>query len=127
MNWLTGPVIGFVLEWEGQSTGPLYISGDTVLFEGVRAVAERFRIGTAILHVGRAHFAATPFVDYTFSAEDAARAARLLNARRVIPVHYQGWTHFKDGKEKIQRTFEAQGLGAMTLWLELGARTSVRV
>lgn len=40
-------VIGFALRWEGQEHGALWISGDTVLYDGVREVAERLRIGTA--------------------------------------------------------------------------------
>ena len=40
---IVGDVIGFALQWEGQEHGALWISGDTVLYDGVRQVAERLR------------------------------------------------------------------------------------
>ena len=40
---IVGHVIGFALAWEGQEHGVLWISGDTVLYDGVREVAERLR------------------------------------------------------------------------------------
>jgi L-ascorbate metabolism protein UlaG (beta-lactamase superfamily) len=48
--WVPGTanVVGFVLQWEGQEHGVLYISGDTVFFRGIRQIAKRFRIGTAL-------------------------------------------------------------------------------
>ena len=42
-NLLSGPTIGFMLEWPGQEFGGLYISGDTVWFGGIEDVARRFR------------------------------------------------------------------------------------
>ena len=36
---IVGDVIGFALRWEGQEHGVLWISGDTVLYDGVREVA----------------------------------------------------------------------------------------
>jgi L-ascorbate metabolism protein UlaG (beta-lactamase superfamily) len=47
-----GDVNGWILEWEGQRRGALYISGDTVLFEGVEEMARRYQIGVALLHLG---------------------------------------------------------------------------
>ena len=36
---IVGDVVGFALRWEGQEHGVLWISGDTVLYDGVREVA----------------------------------------------------------------------------------------
>ncbi len=38
---IVGEVIGFALSWEGQEHGAVWISGDTVLYDGVRRVADR--------------------------------------------------------------------------------------
>ncbi len=127
LNWLTGPVIGFILEWEGQKNGTLYISGDTVLFSGIQEVAKRFKIHTSILHIGRAHFSITPFFDYTFSAEGAAQAVSILNSQQVIPIHYEGWSHFKGGKEKIKKVFDQSQISNKSLWLDLGKRTEINI
>ena len=37
----------------------LWISGDTVLYDGVREVAERVRVDTAVLHLGGVRFPVT--------------------------------------------------------------------
>jgi hypothetical protein len=37
----------------GQEDGVLWISGDTVLYDGVREVARRLDVNLAILHLGR--------------------------------------------------------------------------
>ena len=90
----------------GQQHGVLWISGDTVLYDGVREVADRLDVGrrapaprrralrrhrTAALH------------------DDRARRGRALRARcgraSSIPVHYEGWSHFRQGRAEIERAF----------------------
>jgi L-ascorbate metabolism protein UlaG (beta-lactamase superfamily) len=43
---IVGEVIGFALRWEAQQHGVLWISGDTVLYDGVREVSRRLDVGT---------------------------------------------------------------------------------
>ncbi len=45
---IVGDVIGFALRWDGQEHGVLWISGDTVLYDGVRQVADRLEVDTAL-------------------------------------------------------------------------------
>jgi hypothetical protein len=49
-----GEVTGFVLLFADAPDNVIYVSGDTVWFEGVAEVAKRFAIRTAILHLGAA-------------------------------------------------------------------------
>ncbi len=49
---IVGEVVGFALRWEGQEHGVLWISGDTVLYDGVREVADRLEVDTALVHLG---------------------------------------------------------------------------
>jgi L-ascorbate metabolism protein UlaG (beta-lactamase superfamily) len=49
---ITGDVTGFALSWPGQPNGVLWISGDTVLYDGLRRVAERLTVDTAVVHLG---------------------------------------------------------------------------
>ena len=56
---IVGHVIGFGLRWDGQEHGVLWISGDTVLYPGVREVAERLQVDVALLHVGCVRFGIT--------------------------------------------------------------------
>ena len=53
---IVGDVVGFALRWDGQEHGVLWISGDTVLYDGVREVADRFHVDTALLHLGGVRF-----------------------------------------------------------------------
>lgn len=48
---ITGDVIGFALRWDGQAHGVVWISGDSVLYDGIREVADRLMIDTAVLHL----------------------------------------------------------------------------
>lgn len=122
MNPLTGPVTGFVLEWDGQRDGALYISGDTVLFGGIAEVAKRFPVGTAILHVGRASFKGTGALHYTFTAQESAQAAQVLDARRIYPIHYEGWSHFREGRADVERAFAQAGWADRLNFFPLGER-----
>jgi L-ascorbate metabolism protein UlaG (beta-lactamase superfamily) len=132
-KWLPGTsrVVGFVLQWDGQEYGALYISGDTVFFRGVQEVAERFRVSTAVLHLGAVHFWPPwpPLIRFTFNGRETARAASLLGARSVIPIHYEQsvWSHFHETVESYRREFEHAGVGPAVKWLEHGKRTLLRV
>ncbi|MGH1352817.1 MAG: MBL fold metallo-hydrolase [Methyloligellaceae bacterium] len=120
-----GDVIGFVLEWEGQEKGAVYISGDTRLFRGVYDVAKRFNIGTAILNVGAAGFWITGPMRYTMTSKEAAKTATLLQAPQVIPLHFEGWSHFQEGRNEIIKAYEAAGLNERLTWLERGKAMEV--
>src|SRR3954465_3675189 len=102
---LVGGVIGFALRWDGQQHGVLWISGDTVLYDGVREVAERLQVDTALLHLGGVQFPVTGPVRYTMTAGDAVELCRLVRPRTAIPIHYEGWKHFKQGRAAIEREF----------------------
>ena len=71
-------MIGFSLTWAGQQHGAVWISGDTVLYDGVRSVAERVDVGTAIVHLGSVHFPITGPIKYTMTAKDAVELCQLL-------------------------------------------------
>ncbi|HEX7134801.1 MAG TPA: MBL fold metallo-hydrolase, partial [Iamia sp.] len=104
---IVGDVIGFALAWEGQEHGVLWFSGDTVLYDGVRSVAERFAVDVAVLHLGGARFPQTGPVRYTMEARQAVALCQVVRPRTVVPVHYEGWSHFRQGLEPIEREFAA--------------------
>ncbi len=120
---LTGDVIGFALGWEGQQHGVLWISGDTVLYDGVRQVADRLEVDIAILHLGGVQFPVTGPVRYTMTSKDAVELCRLIRPRTAIPLHYEGWKHFKEGRESIEREFELapEDIRRRIRWLPIGA------
>ena len=119
---VTGEVIGFALGWPGQPNGMLWISGDTVLYDGGRQVAERLTVDTAVLHLGAVRFGVTGPVRYTMTAREAVDLCRVLRPRTVLPVHYEGWGHFREGRQVIEREFAAAGadVGSTLRWLPMG-------
>jgi L-ascorbate metabolism protein UlaG (beta-lactamase superfamily) len=104
---LVGDVIGFALAWEGQQDGALWITGDTVLYDGVREVPERLQVDTALLHLGGVRFPVTGPLRYTMTAREAIELCELVRPRTAIPIHYDGWAHFREGRGAIERELEA--------------------
>lgn len=121
---ITGDVIGFAVEWPGQEHGALWISGDSVLYDGLRQVS-RLRVGTVLLHLGAVRFGVTGPLRYTMTGRDGVELCSLLRARTVIPVHYEGWSHFSQGRSGAAEAFARAGLQAQ--WLELGVPGSVSI
>ncbi len=101
---IVGDVIGFSLRWVGQVHGELWISGDTVLFDGLRRVPERLDIGTAIVHLGAVKFGITGPLRYTMSAGQATELLADVGATTVVPVHFDGWSHFSEPVERARST-----------------------
>jgi L-ascorbate metabolism protein UlaG (beta-lactamase superfamily) len=126
---LAGDVIGFALRWDGQEHGVLWISGDTVLYDGVRQVADRLQVGTALLHLGGVRFPISGPVRYTMSAKEAVELCRLVQPRTVIPIHYEGWKHFREGREAIERELAnaPEDVRGRVRWLPIGVATGLAV
>ncbi|BBC29580.1 hypothetical protein SGFS_008740 [Streptomyces graminofaciens] len=126
---VTGQVTGFALRWEGQRHGVLWISGDTVLHDGVRHVARRLDVGTALLHMGGVRFPLTGPVRYTMTAAQAVELCRLLAPRTAFPVHYEGWHHFRENREAIERRLASApaDIRDRFRWLPAGTGVDVTV
>jgi L-ascorbate metabolism protein UlaG (beta-lactamase superfamily) len=119
---IVGDVIGFALRWEGQEHGVLWISGDTVLYDGVREVADRLDVDTALIHLGGVRFGITGPLRYTMTASEAIELCGLVKPRTVIPIHYEGWAHFKEGRAEIERELATapEEIRASVRWLTIG-------
>lgn len=122
---IVGHVIGFLIEG-GTLPGPIYISGDTVWFDGVAEVGRRFRPSLAFLHLGDVGFRTTGPLAYTFDAHGAVTAAKALGAKRVIPLHFEGWTHFRQPRAEAEAVLAA-GLGPIVQWLPRGKPVTVEL
>ncbi|HEY6775101.1 MAG TPA: MBL fold metallo-hydrolase [Thermoleophilaceae bacterium] len=119
---LAGHVVGFALRWEGQEHGALWISGDTVLYDGVREVATRMAVDTAVLHLGGVRFPVTGPLRYSMTTRQAVELCRLIRPRVIIPVHYEGWKHFQESREAIEQELATapDDIRRAVLWLPLG-------
>jgi len=126
---IVGDVIGFALAWEGQEHGVLWITGDTVLYDGVREVAERLTVDTALLHLGGVRFPVSGPLRYTMTAREAVELCGLVKPRTAIPIHYEGWAHFREGREGIERELAgaSEEVRQSIRWLPLGAPVELEV
>lgn len=72
-----GEAAGFVVRFgDGRSA---YCAGDTNVFSDMELIASLYRPELAFLPIGDF---------YTMSPREAALACRMLNARRVVPLHF---------------------------------------
>ncbi len=131
---IVGDVIGFAITWEGQEHGALWISGDTVFYDGLRVIADHIDVGTAIVHLGRVRFGLTGPISYTMGIDDALLLCRLLDPHTVIPVHYEGWTHFTQGRREIEARLAIIGdvdpagdIAKRVVWAPTGESTTIGV
>ena len=119
---VVGDVVGFGLRWEGQEHGALWITGDTVLYDAVREVPRRLPIDTILLHLGGVRFPATGPLRYTMTGSEAVELCRLARPRTVVPIHYEGWAHFAEGRDAAEREFAAApDVARVVRWAPLGA------
>lgn len=116
----TGDVTGWVLEWEGQQHGTLYLSGDTVFYEGLQEVAQRYQISVAVLNFGAAQSMAFGPIPLTLTGEGGVRLAEMLGNAVIVPIHYEGWSHFTEGRSEIEQAFAAAGLEPRLHFLPFG-------
>ena len=121
---IVGDVIGFALDW---GEGVLWFSGDTVLYDGVKEVAQRLDVEIAVLHVGGVQFPVTGPARYTMTGHDAVELTKLLKPRIAIPIHYEGWKHFRDGKAGVERAVAAAPSDTQQRfrWLVIGEPTDL--
>ncbi len=115
-----GPVTGFALAYKDAPGSTVYVSGDTVWYEGTAQVARHFRVTTALLFMGAATVPEVGPSRLTLSAEDGIKAARAFPEAAIVPLHYEGWAHFTESRADIERTFAKAGLEHRLVWGEPG-------
>ena len=123
----TGDTMGFLLEWDGQENGALYITGDTVYFPAIEEIGKRFKIGTAILHMGAAKIPAAGDNRLTMNAEEGVKVLKIIGAKQALAAHYEGWEHYTEHRDGIEATFAAANMSDRLLWLELGKAMKVNI
>jgi L-ascorbate metabolism protein UlaG (beta-lactamase superfamily) len=118
---LSGDVIGFVLSPKGSA--PVYVSGDTVYYDGVAEVARRFKAGVVLPFAGSAQTRG-PF-HLTMDTNDTIETARAFPDAVIVPVHTDGWAHFRQSAHDLRATFDALGFGKRLKLLEPGVKTVI--
>jgi len=120
---MTGDVIGFLLGIENPGD-LIYVTGDTVWYEGVAEVARRYQPRLVILFAGSAKTARGPF-HLTMDSNDAIETAYAFKGAQIVAVHTDGWAHFTESGEDLAKAFGALGLGGRLQVLKAGMTVPV--
>lgn len=91
-----GMPAGILVMSEGKT---IYHAGDTGLFSDMKLIGERHPIDLAFLPIGD---------NFTMGPEDAAYAAKLLNAKTVVPMHYNTFPPIKQDPYQFIELLENQ-------------------
>lgn len=81
--------------------GTFYYSGDTALTMDMKLIAEEFSVRFAVLPIGD---------NFTMGAADAAKAAKFVNTKVVVGVHYDTFPPITIVHKEAITTFEKSGL-----------------
>src|SRR5207244_11266465 len=117
---LSGDVIGFVVSSSRPGSRPIYVRGDTVWYDGVAEVARRFDCSVVLPFAGAAQTRG-PF-HLTMDTNDTIETARAFADALIVPVHTDGWAHFKQSARDLRATFDALGFGKRLRLLEPGVK-----
>ena len=99
-----GQAAGFVVKMEnGQS---FYFAGDTALFGDMRLIGEMHAPEIAFLPIGD---------HYTMGPDAAARAARLLGVRQVVPMHYGTFPILTGTPDRLKTLLDPHGIDVLVL------------
>ena len=120
---LSGDVIGFVVASNTAGSRPIYVSGDTTWFDGVAEVARRFDCGVVLPFAGAAQTRG-PF-HLTMDTNDTIETARAFPDAVIVPVHTDGWAHFRQNARDLRASFDVLGFGKRLKLLEPGIATAI--
>lgn len=114
---ISGDVVGFALGIE-RPGDLLYVTGDTVWFDGTAEVARHFSPRVVLLFTG----AAEPRGRFhmTMGSEDALEAAHAFPRAKLVAAHNEGWVHFRESQDQLAQVFNQFNLADRLSLFEKG-------
>jgi L-ascorbate metabolism protein UlaG (beta-lactamase superfamily) len=124
---IVGDVIGFAVRRPGERTVLLWVTGDTVLYRGLRQATAEMDIDVMLAHVGGVRFPISGPVRYTLTGRAAVDLVAAVRPRVAVPVHYEGWSHFADGRAAVEQALAAaaEDVRRRVHWLPIGTPQTV--
>jgi L-ascorbate metabolism protein UlaG (beta-lactamase superfamily) len=115
------PVMGSMLEFQmptGEVGLRLYISGDTLLYEHLKDIPQRYpEIDLALLHLGGTKILG---ILLTMNGKQGVEALKILAPKIAIPIHFNDYTVFKSPLTDFVETVKAAGLQNQVQYLQHG-------
>lgn len=102
-NIYTGMASGFLITVEGKT---IYHAGDTGLFGDMQLIGKLNDIDLAFLPIGD---------NYTMGPRDAVIAAQYLQAKTVIPMHYNTFPVIEQNPHAFVESLTAEGIKGLVL------------
>ena len=114
-------VMGSILDFKtdgGRRTLRIYISGDTLVYEDLQQIPQRFPdVDLGLFHLGGTRIMG---VMLTMDDEQGVEAVKLINPKTAIPIHYNDYDVFKSPLEDFKRAAEAAGISEKMVYLSHG-------
>ena len=81
------------------------------------------------MHLGDVKFGLTGPIHYSMTAKEGIELIGMVNPRVAIPVHYEGWSHFAEGRDDLERELaEAPApVRDSVRWLPIGEAVALTV
>ena len=121
---LSGDVIGFLIGTEAPGDA-IYVTGDTVWYDGAAEVARRYAPRLVVLFTGAAKTRGS--IHLTMNSNDAIEAAHAFPDAQRVAIHNDSWGHFTESGEDLARAFNTLGLGARLRPLKAGVATKLTI
>jgi len=115
-------VMGSVLDFGANPDVPdyrMYISGDTLVYDDIRAIPQRFpNIDLALLHLGGTRILGV--LKVTMDGKDGVRMMQVVRPKKTVPIHYNDYDVFKSPLADFAREVKAAGLEQDVVYLAHG-------
>lgn len=102
-----GTAAGFMIKADGKT---IYYAGDTALMQEMKLTGELFNIDYAFLPIGD---------NFTMGIDDAVIAAKFINCKNIIGMHYDTFGYIKINHEKAIKAFTDAGCDLKLLPISL--------
>ena len=114
---ISGDVVGLLIGRDAPGD-LLYVTGDTVFYEGVAEVARRFSPKVVIVFAGSAEPRGR--FHMTMDANDALETAHAFPGATLVAAHTDGWVHFRESAAELAAAFATLGIADRLVTLEPG-------
>jgi L-ascorbate metabolism protein UlaG (beta-lactamase superfamily) len=121
---ISGDVAGFLIGIAAPGDA-IWFSGDTVWYDGLRAIAERFEPRLLLLNAGSAEPRGRFHV--TMDSNDVIETAAAFPNAKIAAIHNEGWAHFKETAADLEQAFAAVGVGERLVGLERGVGKKILI
>jgi L-ascorbate metabolism protein UlaG (beta-lactamase superfamily) len=114
-------VMGSILDFkatDGRGLFKMYITGDTLVFDGIKDIPKRFpNADLALLHLGGTSVIG---IMVTMDAKEGLEMFKIIDPKKAIPIHYNDYDVFKSPLEDFQKEIRDSGLEERVTYLSHG-------